>query len=81
MIGKKSTSTSDQITGKTSPFHKPIKPASHDTMKQWPLEEKKFGVVFKERRMEIKQPQCNIGKCFKVHHIKLHFWRLLNTML
>jgi hypothetical protein len=37
--------------------------------------------VFKERRMKIKQPHCNVGMCIKVHHIKLHFWRLSNTML
>jgi hypothetical protein len=76
MIGKRSTSNSDQIIGKTNPFHQPINPTSHDTMKQWPLEEKRFGVVFKERRMKIKQPQSNAGMCFKVHHIKQHFWRL-----
>jgi hypothetical protein len=42
MIRRRSTSTSDQILGKTNPLIKPINPTSHDTMKQWPLEEKKF---------------------------------------
>jgi len=52
MTGKKSTSTSDQIIGKTNPFHKPIKPAPHDTVKQWPLEEKKFWCSVQRKKDE-----------------------------
>jgi len=52
MIEKRSTPTADQIIGKTNPFHKPINPNSQDTMKQWPLQEKKFWCSVQRKKDE-----------------------------